>query len=264
MIILVTNDDGVHSQGLLTLFKAMKEIGDAYIVAPDRERSAAGHSLTLHRPLKIEQLRDRVYSVNGTPTDAVVLGVNKVLPRRPDIVVSGINKGGNLGDDITYSGTVSAAIEGTILNIPSFAVSMPGEKNFQFDTAASFAIAIARHIIENSLPYDTLLNVNVPNLPIEHVKGIRLTRQGKRIYDNSIKDVLSPRNEKHYWIGGGDVYWEHAEDTDINAIEESCVSVTPVHPDLTNYAALELLKKQGYFSEAKAQDKKQTAPHTSP
>lgn len=243
MIILVTNDDGVHSPGLIALFKAMKEIGDAYIVAPDRERSAVGHSLTLHRPLKVEELRERVYSINGTPTDAVVVGVSKVLPQKPDIVVSGINRGGNLGDDITYSGTVSAAIEGTMLNIPSFAISTPGDKNFHFETAAFFAAVVAQYIIDNPLPYDTFLNVNVPNLPKNLVKGIRLTRQGRRTYDNSIKEVFSPRDERHYWIGGGMLYWEHADDTDIHAVEEGYVSVSPIHLDLTNYSALEFLKK---------------------
>ncbi|HTR45095.1 MAG TPA: 5'/3'-nucleotidase SurE, partial [Thermodesulfovibrionales bacterium] len=136
MVILVTNDDGVHSPGLIALFKAMKELGDAYIVAPDRERSAVGHALTLHRPLRVEELRERVYAINGTPTDAVVIGVNKVLPAKPGLVVSGINRGGNLGDDITYSGTVSAAIEGTILSIPSLAVSVHGDKNCHFESAA--------------------------------------------------------------------------------------------------------------------------------
>jgi 5'/3'-nucleotidase len=241
MIILVTNDDGVHSPGLIALFKSIKELGDAYIVAPDRERSAVGHSLTLHRPLKVEELREHVYSVNGTPTDAVVLGVHKILPRRPDIVVSGINRGGNLGDDITYSGTVSAAIEGTILNIPSFAISSYGEKNFHFDTAAYYTLIVVRHIIKNSLPYDTFLNINVPNLPRGLVKGIKLTRQGKRTYDGSIKDVFSPGGEKHYWIGGGVPYWEHGEDTDIHAVMDDYVSVTPIHLDLTNHSALELL-----------------------
>lgn len=243
MVILITNDDGVHSAGLIALFKALKEVGDAYVVAPDRERSAVGHALTLHRPLKVEELRERVYSVNGTPTDAVVLGVHKVLPQKPDLVVSGINRGGNLGDDITYSGTVSAAVEGTILNIPSFAVSVHGDKNFHFETAAFFAVAIAKFVIENPMPFDTFLNVNVPNLAKGHVKGLKLTRQGKRIYDNAIQEVSSPRGEKHYWIGGGVPYWEHAEDTDVHAVEEGYVSVTPIHLDLTDYTALDSLKR---------------------
>ncbi len=243
MVILVTNDDGVHSQGLIALYRAMKEIGRAYIVAPDRERSAVGHSLTLHRPLKIEELREHVYSINGTPTDAVVIGVNKILPERPVMVVSGINRGGNLGDDITYSGTVSAAIEGTILNIPSFAISMVGEKNFHFETAAHFARAIGRLVLKRSLPYDTFLNINVPNLALSQIKGIRFTRQGRRIYDNSIREVFSPRGERHFWIGGGTPYWEQSEDTDIFAVEQGYVSITPIHLDLTNYTALGLMQK---------------------
>lgn len=244
MLILVTNDDGVHSPGLIALFKAMKDLGDTYIVAPDRERSAVGHALTLHRPIRVDEIRDRVYMVNGTPTDAVVVGVNKVLPRRPDIVVSGINRGGNLGDDITYSGTVSAAIEGTILNIPSFAISVPGDKHYHFETAAFYATLIAEYILKNPLPYDTFLNVNVPNVSKDLVRGVRLTRQGKRMYDNSIQDVFSPRGEKHYWIGGGIPYWERGEDTDIHAVEEGYVSVTPIHLDLTNYSAVEYLRTQ--------------------
>lgn len=245
MTILVTNDDGVHSPGLIALFRAMKELGEAYIVAPDRERSAVGHSVTLHRPLKVEELREHVYAVNGTPTDCVVLGVSKVLPQRAELVVSGINLGSNLGDDITYSGTVSAAIEGTIMNIPSLAVSMPGDKTFHFETAAFYAVRIAGYIMEKALPYDTFLNVNVPNLPRNQIKGIKLTRQGRRVYSNDLQDIFSPRGEKHYWIGGGKPFWEHGEDTDINAVENGYVSVTPIHLDLTNYKALDYLKGQG-------------------
>lgn len=242
ILILVTNDDGVHSPGIIALFKAMKEIGDARIVAPDRERSAVGHSLTLHRPLKVEELREHVYCVNGTPTDAVVIGVSKVLTRKPDIVVSGINKGGNLGDDITYSGTVSAAIEGTIMNIQSLAVSIKGDKNYHFETAAYYAGRMVRYMLRKPLPYDTFINLNVPNLARADVRGMKITRQGKRIYDNSIQDVFSPRGERHFWIGGGVIYWEHGDDTDINAVEEGYVSVTPVHLDFTNYSVLDMMK----------------------
>lgn len=244
-LILVTNDDGVHSPGIIALFKAMKEIGDAYIVAPDRERSAVGHALTLHRPLKAEELRENVYSVNGTPTDCVALAIHKILPRRPDIVASGINRGANLGDDITYSGTVSAAIEGTILNVPSFAISLVGDKPFHYETAHPFAIEVAKYILDKSLPYDTLLNVNVPNVQRrDTVKGIKITRQGKRVYDNAIQDTYSPWGDKHYWIGGGKPYWEQGEGMDIQAVLDNYVSVTPIHLDLTNYEALEYLKKQ--------------------
>jgi 5'-nucleotidase len=242
--ILVTNDDGVHSPGIIALFKAMKEIGTAFIVAPDRERSAVGHALTLHRPLKVEELRENVYSVNGTPTDCVALAVHKILPKRPDLIASGINRGANLGDDITYSGTVSAAIEGTILNIPSFAISLAGEKPFHYETASIFAIKIAKYIIENSLPYDTLLNVNVPNVPKkEMIKGIKVTVQGKRVYDNAIQEIYSPWGDKHYWIGGGQPYWEYGEDMDIQAVLDNYVSLTPLHLNLTNYEALKYLKR---------------------
>ncbi len=242
-LILVTNDDGIHAPGLAALLKAMAEIGDVYVAAPDRERSAVSHALTLHRPLKAEEIREHVFSINGTPTDCVALAVHKILPRKPDLVASGINRGANLGDDVTYSGTVSAAMEGTILGIPSFAISLAGERPFLYDSAIPFAMDIARYILEKQLPYDTLLNVNVPNIPKEGLKGIRITKQGKRIYDNAIQDIYSPWGEKHYWIGGGKPYWEHGEDVDMQSVMEGYVSVTPVHMDMTNYSALDVLRR---------------------
>ncbi|MEW6571613.1 MAG: 5'/3'-nucleotidase SurE [Nitrospirota bacterium] len=246
-IILVTNDDGINAPGLISLHASMKELGDAYIVAPDRERSAVSHSLTMHRPLKIEQHREKIYCINGTPTDCVAIGVNKILPERPAFVVSGINKGANLGDDITYSGTVSAAIESTIMSIPAFAISLviqKVQKPQHFETASKIALEIGRYILDNSLPYDTLLNVNVPDVTLHDIKGIKFTRQGKRIYDGSIHETFAPNGEKYYWIGGGNAYWEHGEDTDIQAVEESYVSITPLHLDLTNYEALNFLKER--------------------
>jgi len=244
-LILVTNDDGIHSPGLLSLFDAMREIGTAYIVAPDRERSAVSHALTMHRPLRVEEIREHVFTVNGTPTDCVAIGINKILPERPVFVVSGINKGGNLGDDITYSGTVSAAIESTIMGIPAFAMSLVLGKNpsvFHFDTAASIAGDLGHYILDNSLPYDTLLNVNVPNVSLKNIRDIKLTRQGKRVYDNAIQETFDPHGEKHFWIGGGQPFWEHGEDTDIQAIQDNCISVTPLHLDLTNYETLQFLR----------------------
>jgi 5'-nucleotidase len=250
-IILVTNDDGVHSHGLISLFRSMQKLGDAYIIAPDRERSAVSHSLTMHRPLKVEELRKHVYSINGTPTDCVAIGVNKILPEKPVFIVSGINKGANLGDDITYSGTVSAAIEATIMGIPAFAVSLVSrEKTFSasdFTAASKISLKIGEYILEHSLPYDTLLNVNVPNVNTKGIKGMKLTRQGKRIYDDSIQETFDPHGEKHYWIGGGKPYWEHGEDTDIQAVQDNYVSVTPIHLDLTNYDAMKFLKKRFSF-----------------
>ena len=247
-IILVTNDDGVHSQGLISLFKTMQEIGDAYMIAPDRERSAVSHALTMHKPLRVKQLHDHVYSISGTPTDCVAVAVNKILPEKPAFIVSGINKGANLGDDISYSGTVSAAIESTIMGIPAFAVSLVIPQKpalpLNFDVASRFAGEIGRYILDNSLPYDTLLNVNVPDIPLKSVKGIKFTRQGKRVYEGSVHETFDPHGEKHYWIGGGTPFWEHGEDTDIQAILENYISITPIHLDLTNYEAMNFLKER--------------------
>jgi len=250
-LILVTNDDGVHSPGLISLFDVMKNLGDVYVIAPDRERSAVSHALTMHRPLRVEELRDHVYHINGTPTDCIAVGVNKILPERPAFVVSGINKGANLGDDITYSGTVSAAIESTIMGIPAFAVSLAIQKqtkSLHFETASNIALEIGKYILDSSLPYDTLLNVNVPDVHAPGIKGIKLTRQGKRVYNDSIQETFDPHGEKHYWIGGGQPYWEHGEDTDIQAVQDNYVSITPIHLDLTNYEALKFLKDRLLFT----------------
>lgn len=245
-VILVTNDDGVHSDGLRALHEAVKGLAETFVVAPDRERSAAAHSLTIHKPLKIQEIGDHIFSVTGTPTDCVAVGAEKILPRRPDLVLSGINHGPNLGDDLTYSGTVSAALEGTIMTIPSMAISLAVENSAEphFETAAHIATKIAEYVLEHSLPFDTLLNVNVPNVRTDEVKGIRFTRQGKRLYEGSIQETYSPWGEKYFWIGGGTPRWEHGEDTDITAVLEGYVSITPLHPDFTNYKAIEFLKSR--------------------
>ena len=241
-LILVTNDDGFFSKGIQTLAEVLQELGEVYIVAPDRDRSAVSHALTMHRPLKVDLIKEKCFSVNGTPTDCVVVGVKKLLPREPDLLVSGINKGANLGEDVTYSGTVSAAIEGTILNVPSFAISLVGERPFRYETASHFALRIAKFVLEKKLPTDTLLNVNVPNKALQEINGIKVTKQGKRSYENSIHEIYSPWGEKQYWIGGGIVSWQKMEGTDIQAIMENYVSVTPLHIDLTNYQALDYLR----------------------
>ncbi|MBM4136485.1 MAG: 5'/3'-nucleotidase SurE [Nitrospira sp.] len=250
-VILVTNDDGIHSPGLIALFRAMQELGDVYIVAPDRERSATSHSLTLHRPLLIEKIKERFYSINGTPTDCVILGVNKILPARPALIASGINKGANLGDNITYSGTVSAAIEGTIIGIPSFAISLVVDREhhvpFHFETASAFAIKIGKYMLKKSLPPDTLLNINVPDREEDKIPGVKFTRQGKLVYNNSIKEISDPIGKRHYWIGGGQMNVEYGEDTDIQAIEDNYISITPIHRDFTDYEALRFLKNDLSF-----------------
>jgi 5'-nucleotidase len=245
-LILITNDDGVHSPGLMALLRGMKEIARAVVVAPDRERSAVGHALTMHRPLRVDNMREDIYAVNGTPTDCVAVGIGKLLPRKPDLIISGINKGANLGDDITYSGTVSAAIEGTIFGIPSIAVSLvlDGTPTAHYDTAREYALEAAGFALANSLPYDTLLNINVPNIPEKDTKGIRFTRQSKRIYNGAVHDIKSPWGETYYWIGGGKPFWEHGPDTDISAVMEGYVSVTPIHLDFTNNAAISWLKER--------------------
>ena len=241
MLILVTNDDGIHSPGLKALAKAMSRAGKVCVVAPDRERTAASHSLTLHKPLRIENLGRQRYSVSGTPTDCVNLAVNQILRKRPDLVVSGINLGGNLGDDVTYSGTVSAAMEGILLGVPSIAFSQLGDDRFHFDAASRFAVRLARWVCRHGLPPDTLLNVNVPDL--RPLKGLRITSLGKRVFDpDCIVEKKDPRGKTYYWIGGNRVAWEPRKDTDQEAVEEGMISVTPVHLDLTNYAAIGSLR----------------------
>ena len=247
MLILVSNDDGIHSHGIHILADALRTIGEVYIVAPDRERNAASHALTLHKPLRLEKIADKTYSVSGTPTDCVNLAINGVLPAKPDLVVSGINKGANLGDDVTYSGTVSAAFEGTLLGVPSFAVSQVAEGDYKFETSARIACFIATLIKEQALPPGVLLNVNVPNLEMNELKGMKITRQGKRIYDkNAIVEKVDPRGKKYYWIGGSRLSWEQTEDSDFSAIEEDMVSITPLRLDLTEYNAIKTL--QGWES----------------
>jgi 5'-nucleotidase len=249
-LILVTNDDGIHSPGLIALSRAMKQLGEVYIVAPDRERSAASHSLTLHRPLKVEKHSRDVFSVDGTPTDCVILAISKLLSERPSLVASGINRGGNLGGDITYSGTVSGAIEGTIFGIPSFAISLvTGDEPqpLHLETASAFATRIGRAILEKTLPPDTLLNINVPNTDKSKISGVKLTRQGKIVYNNAIQEIDDPKGKRHYWLGGTQLHMEHEEDTDVHAVRNGYISITPIHLDLTNYEALNFLKKNFYL-----------------
>jgi len=242
MLILATNDDGVYSPGLRTLAKSLSALGDVYVVAPDHEQSAVSHALTLHRPLLVEEVKEKVFAVNGTPTDCVNLAVNGLLPRKPDLVVSGINKGGNLGDDVTYSGTVSAAFEAAIMGLPAFAVSMVAREDFIFQTAADFSARLAGVILEKGLRKATMLNVNVPNLPAENIKGVKVTRQGKRIYGGSVLERIDPRGKKYYWIGGEVENWVVCPDADHEAVRQGYISVTPLKLDLTDDAALVELK----------------------
>jgi 5'-nucleotidase len=234
--VLITNDDGVFSEGLKLLAEALAEIAQVTVVAPDREQSATGHSLTLHRPLRMQQLKENFYSVDGTPTDCVNLGVLWLMKNdRPDLVVSGINFGCNMGDDVTYSGTVSATFEGTLLGIPSVAFSQEVQERFSFERAARFAQRFIGILLEGTLPEDTLLNVNIP---AEAPRGVKLTRLGKRKYQQVVVEKEDPRGRKYFWIAGTP-RWQEEEGTDHAALTAGLVSVTPLHLDLTDYRGLE-------------------------
>lgn len=241
-LILVSNDDGIRSDGIKKLAKAMGRVGTVWVVAPDREQSAASHSLTLHRPLRVEEVAPRWYAVDGTPTDCVTLAVKGLLPRLPDLVVSGINKGGNLGDDVLYSGTVSAAMEGTLMGIPSVAFSLVQTDGFDFAPAARFAARLARYLLKKGLPKDTLLNVNVPGAG--GTSGYRFTKLGKRYFGgDAVVEKVDPRGKKYYWIGGEMERWEGGKETDFYAIGKGYISITPLHLDLTSYASMEELRR---------------------
>lgn len=234
--ILVTNDDGVFSEGLQLLADSLRQLAQVTVVAPDREQSAAGHSLTLHRPLRLQLLETDVYSVDGTPTDCVNLGVLWLLKDKPpDLVVSGINFGSNLGDDVTYSGTVSATFEGTLLGIPSVAFSQEVGEHFSFANAARFARRFVEVLLLETLPSDLLLNVNIPAGEIE---GVSLTRLGKRRYKQVVVEKTDPRGQRYFWIAGTPE-WQEEEGTDQAAVGAGKVSVTPLHLDLTDYRGLE-------------------------
>ena len=242
--ILVTNDDGIQSQGIIVLAKALQDVGDVVVIAPDREKSATAHSLTLHRPLRVEKIRKNVYAVDGTPADCVHLAVNGILSEGPQLVVSGINKGPNLGNDITYSGTVSAAFEGTLLGIPSFAISLASRGHFKFRPAAHFAARVARHLMKKGLPRDTFLNINVPNLDEKEIRAYKITRQGRyHVHGNQAVEKVDPRGRKYYWIGGGTMVFDQRGETDHEAVSDGFISITPLHIDLTSHASIQELRK---------------------
>ncbi len=251
-IILVSNDDGIHSLGIIALYEALSSLGEVYVVAPDREQSAVSHSLTLHRPLRVDNIGTRKYAVDGTPTDCISLAVGSILPKKPKIIVSGINRGGNLGEDVSYSGTVSAAKEGVLLGIPSIALSLIAgtgvgkivtedlTHDFDYRNAAEFAKKLVSYVMGNSLPKQTLLNVNVPN--VTDLKGYKITKQGSRTFGDTVIEKTDPRGRKYYWIAGDIEDWEGGEDADYHAIENGFVSITPIHLDMTNHSAIKKLK----------------------
>lgn len=243
MNILVTNDDGIHAPGITALAEALSTIGKVTIVAPDREQSAVSHALTLHHPLRVTQLGPQRFAIDGTPTDCVNLGIHTLLTEKPDLVVSGINRGGNLAEDVTYSGTVSAAMEATLMGVPAIAVSLvtagPGH---HYSTAADVATRIAQTAMDHGLPPDTFLNINVPDLPASQLMPALVTRQGKRQYDGMIVDKVDPRGRNYYWIGSVDLRFLDLPGTDYAAVSRNHVSITPLHLDLTNHASVATLE----------------------
>jgi len=255
--ILVTNDDGVRSDGLLALSRALEALGEVTVVAPLVEASAIGHALTLRRPLRLEQVADRIFAVDGTPTDCVNIAVTKVLNGMPDLVVSGINKGYNLGDDVTYSGTVAGALEGALLGIPSIAVSLqrtgqtehgpaPDPMSFDFSQAAWAAAQVAGTVLRHGLPPRTLLNINVPR---RRARGFRVTVQARRNHVTAVAEAKDPRHQPYFWIEEGQSDWEHDERSDYQAVKAGFISVTPLHPDLTNRDALAHVESLRFGSE---------------
>lgn len=241
MLILVTNDDGINAPGLRALSRALITIGKVAIVAPERERSAIGHGITMHKPLRAtevpwEEPISRGLAINGTPADCVKLALDALLEETPALVVSGINNGENLGTDVLYSGTVSGAIEGCINGRPSLAVSLAGEGELDFTFAADFTRRLAREIIARGLPPGTLLNLNIPYRPVAEIKGLVVTRLGRRRYFNTISHRLDPRGRDYYWLAGEVKDLDQEPDTDIGALGRGMISITPLHLDLTNYA----------------------------
>ncbi len=248
--ILVTNDDGIGAPGLSVLARALSHVGRVVIIAPDADKSASSHALTLKHPLRVRCHARDVYSVDGTPTDCVNLGIFNLMEEKVDLVISGINTGYNLGDDVTYSGTVAAAFEGTLLGFPSLAISRaspraepPGpswirEPEEHYEAAAGFTVTLARRVLEMGMPEDTLLNVNVPLPPL---RGVRCTRLGKRIYKEGVIERVDPSGRQYYWIGGTPPEWIEDPRSDQAAVSEGCVSITPLHLDLTNDRVLQTI-----------------------
>ncbi len=245
MRILVTNDDGIFSEGLIALVKALERIGETIVVAPASEQSASAHSLTLTRPLRIRQLDERQYSIDGTPTDCVTIALTKLLADRlPQIVVSGINYGGNLGDDVTYSGTVAGALEASVFGLPGIAFSLVTRSRFEFEPAAEFAAKLTERVLRHGLPEGTILNVNLPPGPI---RGARLTHQGIKIARSEIIEGLDPRGRPYFWIGEQQTSWKEDAGSDYAAVAAQLVSITPLRTDMTDYRALEFLRNGGDF-----------------
>jgi 5'-nucleotidase len=243
MNILCTNDDGYLATGIRVLASAANSLGTVTMVAPDREQSATSHSLTLHHPLRARRSPDGAWVVDGTPTDCVILAVNELLPARPDVCVSGINHGPNMGEDVLYSGTVAAAMEATVIGIPAVAVSYTGDRFEELEGWEGVIRTVLEGLLRQpDLPAHTLFNVNLPGCAPDEVNGIRITSLGKRRYSESITRAHDPSGREYFWIGGGSVHWKGSDDSDFQAVREGYISVTPLHLDLTNYHLLEEIR----------------------
>jgi len=239
MRILLSNDDGINSRGIHALIRSLAEFAEIYVVAPDRERSGTGHSITVFDPIKVVSQKlpgvKAAWVAGGTPVDCVKLALNRLIDKKVDLVVSGINHGPNLGTDVLYSGTVSAAAEGVILGVPSIAISLNSfERDMNFDFAAQFTRNLIK-IIKDKITKETLLNINIPALKQSEIKGIKITKLGVRNYDNLFEERQDPRGNTYYWLGGGVVEEEQDDDSDVIAVQNSYISVTPIHLDLTDY-----------------------------
>ncbi|MCG5500310.1 5'/3'-nucleotidase SurE [Ectothiorhodospira lacustris] len=243
MRILLSNDDGVHAQGLQTLAKALRTCAQVHVVAPDRDRSGASNSLTLSRPLRPETLDSGDVRVDGTPTDCVHLAITGLLEEEPDMVISGINSGANLGDDVLYSGTVAAAMEGRFLGLPAIAVSLAGYPCQHFDSAARAVMQLLERLRNMPLPSDTILNVNVPNLPWGEIRGFQTTRLGHRHKAEPVTRATDPRGRPIYWVGPAGPEQDAGPGTDFHAIRSGYVSVTPIQVDLTRYDAMDVVSR---------------------
>jgi len=244
MRILCTNDDGYMAGGLGVLAKAARSLGEVEVVAPDREQSATSHSLTIHRPLRARKAADGCYVVDGTPTDCVIMAVNELLGYHPDFCLSGVNHGSNMGEDVLYSGTVAAAMEATVIGIPAVALSYTGDDYETLESWGPLLEGFLRQILtRKGFPAHTLLNVNLPAVPPDRVRGVKVTSLGQRQYSDSITKTLDPKGREYFWIGGDISAWAGSDDADYRAVQSGFISVTPLHLDLTDYELLEEIRQ---------------------
>ena len=233
--ILLTNDDGLHSEGLVALEEVLRGLATVWVVAPSREMSATSHSISLQRPIRVDQLGERRFAVDGTPADSVILALSKLLPVKPDLCIAGINKGGNMGENIFYSGTVAAALEAVLNHVPAIAISVVGRNRHEFEPAAEFARKLAEKILQEGLPKNLTLNVNVPQ---PWTNGVRITRQSHKITKNLLVENIDPRGRKYYWLHEQVDLEQIAPDTDYAAVQAGSISLTPLHLDRTDHRAL--------------------------